>query len=62
VTIGSSSSGVAPFDPDKMSVTVVDWQTITLGLPARDLAYFLGTSLETSLRERMEPELVKVYH
>lgn len=50
------------FDPDKTSVTVVDWQTITVGLPARDLAYFLGTSLETSLREQMEPELVKVYH
>lgn len=50
------------FDPDKTSVTVVDWQTITVGLPARDLAYFLGTRLETSLREKMEPELVKVYH
>jgi hypothetical protein len=50
------------FDPDKTSVTVVDWQTITVGLPARDLAYFLGTSLQTPLREKMEPELVNVYH
>jgi aminoglycoside phosphotransferase (APT) family kinase protein len=50
------------FDPDKTSVTVVDWQTITVGLPARDLAYFLGTSLDSDLREDTEPELVKAYH
>lgn len=28
-------------------VHVVDWQTVTVGLPARDLAYFPGTSLHT---------------
>jgi aminoglycoside phosphotransferase (APT) family kinase protein len=50
------------FDPDKTSVTVVDWQTITVGLPARDLAYFLGTSLDSDLRLEIEPELVKAYH
>jgi hypothetical protein len=41
---------------------VVDWQTITVGLPARDLAYFLGTSLDSDLREATESELVKAYH
>ena len=50
------------FDPDKTSVTVVDWQTITVGLPARDLAYFLGTSLDSDLREATEPDLVNAYH
>ncbi|MGB7144736.1 MAG: aminoglycoside phosphotransferase family protein [Mycobacterium sp.] len=50
------------FDPDKRSVTVVDWQTITVGLPTRDLAYFLGTSLDSDLREAREPELVNAYH
>ncbi len=27
-------------------VWAVDWQTLSLALPARDLAYFLGTSLD----------------
>ena len=38
----------------KRSVTVVDWQMITVGLPTRDLAYFLGTSLDSDLREVIE--------
>lgn len=50
------------FDPDRTSVTVVDWQTITVGLPARDLAYFMGTSLDSDLREATESELVKAHH
>jgi aminoglycoside phosphotransferase (APT) family kinase protein len=50
------------FDPDRTSVTVVDWQTITVGLPARDLAYFMGTSLDSDLREATESELAKAYH
>jgi aminoglycoside phosphotransferase (APT) family kinase protein len=50
------------FDPDKTSVIVVDWQTITVGLPARDLAYFLGTSVDANLREKIEPDLVTTYH
>ena len=50
------------FDPTETAVTVVDWQTITVGLPARDLAYFLGTSLEPDLRKATETELVDAYH
>ena len=38
------------FDPDRTRVTVVDWQTLGVGLPARDLAYFTGTSLLPGLR------------
>lgn len=50
------------FHPDTGAVTVVDWQTLTVGLPARDLAYFLGTSLESELRAQVESELVQAYH
>ena len=27
------------FDPDRTRITVVDWQTVGIGLPGRDLAY-----------------------
>lgn len=50
------------FDPDRTRVTVVDWQTLTVGLPARDLAYFTGTSLVPELRAEAESALVEVYH
>lgn len=50
------------FDPDRTRVTVVDWQTLTVGLPARDLAYFCGTSLVPELRAGAERELVEHYH
>ncbi len=50
------------FDPDRTRVTVVDWQTLTVGLPARDLAYFAGTSLVPELRAEAESTLVDVYH
>lgn len=41
---------------------MVDWQTLTVGLPARDLAYFLGTSLTTADRRAHEHELVAACH
>jgi aminoglycoside phosphotransferase (APT) family kinase protein len=50
------------FDPDRTRVTVVDWQTLTVGLPARDLAYFMGTSLLPELRATAEAGLVDDYH
>lgn len=50
------------FNPERAAVTVVDWQTITVGLPARDLAYFLGTSMDTPLRKESESQLVSAYH
>jgi aminoglycoside phosphotransferase (APT) family kinase protein len=50
------------FDPARTTVTVVDWQTIAIGLPARDLAYFLGTSLDSGLRRETERDLVEAYH
>jgi hypothetical protein len=50
------------FDPDRTRVTVVDWQTIGLGLPARDLAYFTATSLLPDVRATAERGLVEHYH
>ncbi len=49
------------FSPDG-SVCVVDWQTISVGLPSRDLAYFLSTSLSPEDRAAGERDLVGAYH
>jgi hypothetical protein len=43
-------------------VVAVDWQTLAVGPPARDLAYFLGNSLEVEQRRTSEEELVDAYH
>ncbi|QEN16103.1 phosphotransferase family protein [Mycolicibacterium sp. ELW1] len=48
------------FDGDRVSV--VDWQTLGVGLAGRDLAYFTGTSLEPALRAKAERDLVAEYH
>jgi hypothetical protein len=50
------------FDPDRTSITVVDWQTMGVGLPARDLAYFTATSLAPEDRSGLEQDLVGRYH
>ncbi|OYN81803.1 phosphotransferase family protein [Mycolicibacterium sphagni] len=48
------------FDGERVSV--VDWQTLGVGLAGRDLAYFMGTSLEPDLRAEAEKDLVADYH
>ncbi|MFC8047498.1 phosphotransferase family protein [Nocardia sp. NPDC057353] len=50
------------FHPADSRITVVDWQTVSVGLPARDLAYFLGTSLLPPVRAEYERDLVARYH
>jgi thiamine kinase-like enzyme len=50
------------FDPDRTRITVVDWQTMGVGLPARDLAYFTATSLAPEMRAEIEQDLVRQYH
>ncbi|WP_459546289.1 phosphotransferase [Nocardia sp. X0981] len=47
---------------DPPVVTAVDWQTVNLGLPARDLAYFIATSLDAGVRRATEDDLVATYH
>lgn len=49
--------GRPPDDP----VAVVDWQTVTLGPGAADVAYFLGGSLDVEDRRRHERALVRHY-
>lgn len=49
------------FAPDG-AVTAVDWQTVALGLPGRDLAYFCSTSLTVEDRRGWEDDLVAAYH
>ncbi|MCD4532544.1 ecdysteroid 22-kinase family protein [Nocardioides sp. cx-169] len=51
------------FHPDGARGSVaLDWQTLSLGLPARDLAYVIGTSLSPDVRRLHERGLVAAYH
>ncbi|CAJ1494114.1 aminoglycoside phosphotransferase family protein [[Mycobacterium] kokjensenii] len=50
------------FSPDADRIWVVDWQTLGVGLAARDLAFFTGTSLASELRKEIEADLVADYH
>jgi hypothetical protein len=44
------------------SVAVVDWQSVTLGNPLADVAYFLGAGLLPEVRREVEREIVETYH
>ena len=50
------------FDPDGRDVAAVDWQTISLGLPCRDLAYLCATGLGVEDRRAAEDDIVSAYH
>ena len=43
-------------------ITAVDWQTIYVGSPLADVAYFLGASMLTEDRRNAEREIVTAYH
>ncbi|GAB2626011.1 phosphotransferase [Nocardioides ginkgobilobae] len=43
-------------------VAALDWQTLSLALPARDLAYLVATSLEPDVRREVERDVVAAYH
>lgn len=50
------------FSPgDPAGVIAVDWQTLSIGLPARDLAYLLGTGLAATDRRDHERAIVERY-
>ncbi|TDD86680.1 DUF1679 domain-containing protein [Actinomadura darangshiensis] len=57
-TTGDSTTG----DSTTGGATAVDWQTLSVGLPARDLSYFLATSLPVADRRAGERSLVGAYH
>jgi aminoglycoside/choline kinase family phosphotransferase len=50
------------FSPTDADVVPIDWQTLSLALPARDLAYLLETSLSPDQRRSFEEGLVASYH
>ena len=43
-------------------ISVVDWQSITLGNPLADVAYFMGAGLLPDQRRRAENDIVRAYH
>ena len=43
-------------------VTVVDWQSVKIGKPLNDVAYFLGAGLVPELRRDVERDIVRDYH
>lgn len=43
-------------------VTVVDWQSVKIGKPLNDVAYFLGAGLPPEVRREAEQEIVRDYH
>ncbi len=45
-----------------LAVTAVDWQSITLGPPMNDAAYFIGAGLEPEVRQGVEQSLVRDYY
>jgi hypothetical protein len=46
----------------ELGVTAVDWQSITLGPPMNDTAYFIGAGLEPEVRQLEEESLVRGYY
>lgn len=49
------------FPPTGRGVSALDWQTVGVAPPGRDLGYFLGTALRPEERRKWESELVSLY-
>jgi hypothetical protein len=47
---------------DGPGVFALDWQTVGIGHPLRDVAYFLSMSLPPAVRREHEDELLAAYH
>ncbi|MEH6557393.1 MAG: aminoglycoside phosphotransferase family protein [Oceanicoccus sp.] len=46
----------------KPKVTVLDWQSLRIGKPMNDVAYFLGAGLVSKVRAQVEEAIVRDYH
>lgn len=46
----------------EIEVIAVDWQSLEVGFPGRDVAYFLSTALAPDVRRARENSLVRAYH
>jgi hypothetical protein len=44
------------------TVTALDWQSLKLGRPLNDVAYFLGAGLRPEVRREVEEDIVRGYH
>lgn len=47
---------------DPIAVTTVDWQSLTLGNPLTDVAYFIGAGMLPEVRRAHEERIVRDYH
>jgi Ecdysteroid kinase-like family len=56
-----SDNVMYPTDPGSDRTVVVDFQTVRLGPPGLDAAYFLGASLPTEQRRAVERDLIAEY-
>jgi hypothetical protein len=52
----------APACSQLPAVTAVDWQSLSTGLPLRDVAYLIGTGLDPVSRRAHERSIVGAYH
>lgn len=43
-------------------VTVVDWQSVKVGKPLNDVAFFMGSGLDSELRREVEEGIIRDYH
>ena len=43
-------------------VTAVDWQSIRVGKPLNDVAYFVGSAVEPEVRREIEQDILRDYH
>lgn len=50
------------FAPDGSDVCAVDWQGMAVGLPGRDVAFFLSTGVSVAERREHERAIVDAYH
>ena len=49
-------------DPSNHSVTMIDFQTVRIGPPGVDPAYFMGGSMSASDRRKVEQDVLKKYY
>jgi len=43
-------------------VTTVDWQSVRVGKPLNDVAYFIGSALDPEVRRSVEVDILREYH
>ena len=47
---------------DTYDITTVDWQSVSVGPPLNDVAYFMGAGLLPAVRRDFEQDIVRGYH